>query len=58
MVKSKGNATFEIENLWKKFGVLHSCLDAYDRYTVYSVILDSYSVDIFHKGKNTGDFYL
>jgi len=50
MVRSKGKAQFEMENLWKKYGVLPHFLDGFDKYAIYSIILDSYYLEIFIKG--------
>jgi len=49
-VNARGKTVFPIENLWKKYGVLHNKMDSFDKIMIYSIILNSYHLEVFQKG--------
>ena len=50
MVKAKGKTEFSFENITKKYGILYKNMDSFDKYTIFSIIMDSFHLDIFTKG--------
>lgn len=56
MIKAKGVTSYEIGNLWKKFGVRSEFLDLFDKYLLYSMILENFYLEIFPKGNSTLNF--
>lgn len=50
MIKAQGRATIPFDNIWKKYGIQYQNLDIFDKNALFSIIIDSYSLEIFTKG--------
>lgn len=50
MIKAQGRVTIPFDNIWKKYGIQYQNLDIFDKNALFSLIIDSYSLEIFTKG--------
>ena len=49
-LKVEGATMYQIENIWKQYGVIYKKMEPNDKLYICSLILDGYTLDTFEKG--------
>lgn len=50
-VKAEGETKFQYDSFWKVFGVMFKKMELSEKVAICSILLDSYSLEIFEKGR-------
>ncbi len=56
MTQAEGMTSYDLNRLWKDFGVENYFLDKSDKIMIYNLILDCYYLEIFETGKKLINF--
>ena len=54
-VKASGYYEYKVDNLWKHLGLAYNKLDQEDKYTVLSLLVENFVLDVFEKRKSLID---